>query len=289
MAVSRSFRGLTFGGPGDDVQMLTEEGLDDMVVSAVSPSLPRYDGAIPGDHTADLKTITGRVWWQSWDPSEAEEIGRQVRAAFQRSRIDLAEYAFTRADGFSGVVFARCVRRSQPRNQESETSGYFELAYQLEVPDPVVYGASQTITLSPAAPSEGLDYPVTYPKQYGAAGTGGEDFDNSGDWETWPVFQISGPSAGALTNPTITAPGLDKKLELTANGGVSISTGQTLEISTHPRARYIRFLTGASRRGKLSADSEFFPLPPGVTELRFNASGSTTGAQVTVTARPAYI
>jgi hypothetical protein len=110
-----------------------------------------------------------------------------------------------------------------------------------------------------------------------------------GDWESWPVYTINGPSSGTLIDPIIEGVTAGERLALTANGGVSMTAGQALVVDTHPARRSIAFTTGASRRGKLSSDSVWFPLTPGSNELRFRASGTTTGATVDVEARSARI
>ena len=53
-------------------------------------------------------------------------------------------------------------------------------------------------------------------------------------------------------------------------------TGQNLVVSMHPKDRSVAFDTGASRY--LAVSGNFWPLQSGANEVRFRASGSTTGA-----------
>lgn len=285
----RSWRGLTLGeGP---YHILQEEGLDDLVVRSATSALPRYHGSIPGDHTADGKRIILSLWWQDDDLVAAEELGVELRSLFQVSREDQFAYGFQEAGQPEGQVMARVLRRVQPRSLSTETLGLFRMVVELEVTDPALYSASLLeATLLPFEAAGGFSWPAVWPISWGASGSGGGVVvSNLGEWETWPTFEINGPSSGTLTNPIIENVTTGQRLALNANGGVSIVSGQTLIVSTHPGSRFVRFSTGASRYGKLSADSVFFPLAPGDNELRFRASGTVTGSNVEVEARSAWL
>lgn len=279
-------------GGDTDYDIISIDGLFSREVALANPDLPRYHGGIVGAsyHGPRRVVLTVDIYGgdgEAFSPGHTA-ARRAFMAAFQ-PLVDTEEpFDYTLPGEAPSLIFCRPMRGAGQVSIESEL-GIARFIVVLEATDPAIYGDEVPIVLEPQMPAEGLDYPVTYPKQYGAAGTSGTVFDNTGTWETWPVFQINGPSSGVLTDPVIIAPTLDAKLALTANGGVSIAQGQVLEIGTHPRNRYVRFTTGASRYGKLSLDSEFFALPPGQTELRFQASGTTTGATVVVTARPAEI
>lgn len=286
----RTWRGLTIGeGP---YHILQEEGLDDLVVRSATSALPRYHGSIPGDHTADMKRIVLALWWQDDDLAVAEALGVDIRAAFQVSRSEQFPYGFQEAGQPEGLVMARVLRRSQPRHLGTEALGLFRMLVELEVTDPVLYSAGLLgATMEPYAPGGGFDWDTaSWPLSWGSSGSGGGVLlENEGEWETWPIFTINGPSSGTLTNPIIENVTTGQRLALNANGGVSINAGEELTVSTHPGNRYVRFSTGASRYGKLSTDSEFFPLLAGSNELRFRASGSIAGSNVEVSARSAWL
>lgn len=291
-AGQRSWQGVTFGHPTDDIQIDSETGLDDLLVRSESSPIPRYHGSIPGDHTADQKQVIVSLWWAADTKEAAEDIALTARGLFQVSRMEQFPYGFQHHSGVERVVFARCVRRSQPRNRDTEAGlGVYKMTVELEVVDPVIYSAAvESDTLTPFVSATGFSWPIMWPVSWGAGGSGGTgSVSNDGDWESWPTFTITGPSSGTLSNPIIENVSTGQRLALNANGGVQMSPGQQLVIETHPANRSVAFSTGASRRGKLSDDSEWFPLEPGVTQLRFRASGSTTDASVLVQARSAWL
>lgn len=293
-AGQRSWQGVTLGGVTDDYQIKTEAGLEDLLVRSATSPLPRYHGDIPGDHTAGGKVITLELIWHlpnNCPPGAAEALAYAARALFTVSRETQFPYGFQHSFGEEGLVFARVLRRSHVRSVRTEHFGYFEMAVQLEVTDPALYSALlSTAILTPFVEAGGFSWDAVWPINWGSSGAGGGVIVvNSGEFETWPLFMINGPSSGTLTNPIIENVTTGQRLALNANGGVSIASGQTLVISTHPVDRYIRFTTGASRYGKLSTDSEFFALQPGPNELRFRASGDVTGATVDVQYRSAWL
>lgn len=289
-----SFGGLTLGD-GTSYELTDWTGFYRRSVELLNPPLPRYHGGLVGASYSTPRTIDLAV-----------EVVADLSLALADRQADLA----TKRDVFMAAVQplvdsegpltfklpGQAARRMNCRTGRADSSisvesefGIARLTAQFVAADPVIYADTESsLILSPFAPSAGLSYPVTYPKAYGAAGTGaGSIAANAGDWETWPTITITGPTTGVLTNPQLDNVTTGLTLALTANGGVSISTGQSLQIVMHPRDRSIAFTTGASRYGQYTGD--FWPLAPGDNEIRFRASGDTTGATATVTWRSAWI
>ncbi len=278
-------------GPDTDYEIISIEGLWDRTVDLLTPDLPRQHGGLVGAsyHTPRNLVLTVDVY------------GAAFSSVFTANRRAFAKAFQPLVDSESPFVFAlpgETAKRvnCRPRNAVSPIAvdtefGIARFIVELPASDPAIYDdALSSDSLSVFAPSAGLSYPVIYPKAYGAGGSGaGTVVVNAGDWETWPTLKINGPSSGTLTNPIIENVTTGLKLELNANGGVAIATGQQLIIETHPSLRSIKFSTGASRYGKLSDASEFWPLEPGNNELRFRASGTTTGATCGVEHRSAWI
>jgi hypothetical protein len=215
----------------------------------------------------------------------------ELFAAFEPRVDDELPFVF----GLPGQADRRILCRPTDADPEltvtNFVSGETTVPIRMVASDPAIYADALTeATLTPFASAAGVSFDIVWPADWGAGGAGGgTTIELGGKWESWPVFIINGPSSGTLTNPRIEYVTEGKSLDLTANGGVSMVSGQQLIIATHPNARSIAFATGASRYGKLSSSSEWFALQPGSNELRFRASGTTTGATVEVDVRSAWI
>ncbi len=283
-----TYRGETFGET-TDIGLVALRGLENLDVQNLVIDLPRYHGAIPATAYAISRRIevelrvrgsTRKRALLSFQPEPDTEFPMTIVYEDELGIADIDER-----------IECRVLRRAGVSRDETTEFNPYILIVELIASDPAIYeDALSTDTLTPFAPSAGLSYPVIYPKAYGAGGSGaGTVVVNAGDWETWPTLKVNGPSSGTLTDPIIENVTTGKTIELNANGGVSINVGQQLIIETHPVRRSIKFATGASRYGKISDATEFWPLEPGDNELRFRASGTTTGATVGVEWRSARI
>ena len=285
-----TYQGLTMES-GTDFIILSLEGLLGRDIDITTPDLPRYHGGLVGTSYHNPRAITLSLSIRGAPFSAALTANRRtVLKAFQPQVDSESPLVFT----LPGETAKRVICR--PQRGASIIDVYAELGavrflIDLIASDPAIYDdALSSDSLNPFAPSAGLSYPVTYPKAYGAGGSGtGTVVVNAGDWETWPTLKINGPNSGTLTDPIIENVTTGKKIELNANGGVSIGVGQQLIIETHPAKRSVLFATGASRYGKISAASVFWPFVEGNNELRFRASGTTTGATCGVEWRSAWI
>ncbi len=283
-----TYRGELFGETSD-IGLVAVRGLEDLGVEELIAPLPRYHGGVPINAYAFSRRIEVELRVRSSTRSRAL-LSFQPEPEIEFPMVLVWEDEAGVAE-ITERIECRVLRRaSVSRDRTTEFNPHI-LTVELVASDPAIYSDSlSTVNFGVFAPSAGLSYPVTYPKAYGAGGSGsGTIVDNTGVWETWPTLKINGPSSGTLTNPTVENVTTGKKIELDANGGVSIGVGQQLIVETHPVRRSILFATGASRYGRQSDASEFWPLEPGNNELRFRASGTTTGATVDVEWRSARI
>ncbi len=257
-----TYRGEMFGET-TDIGLVALRGLEDLNVENLVADLPRYHGAVPSRAYALPRRI---------------EVELRVRGSTRKRALlsfqpePEVEFPMTIAwEDELGVADAneriecRVLRRASISRDENTEFNPYILVVELVASDPAIYvDALSTAILTVVVPPPGLSYPVTYPKVYGPGGSGGTIVTNTGVWETWPTLKINGPTSGTLTDPVIENVTTGKKIELNANGGVSIAIGQQLIVETHPVKRSILFSTGASRYGKQSDASEFWPLEPGV-------------------------
>lgn len=285
-----TYRGLTMGAD-TPYEIQSIRGLWNREVLLNAPDLPRYHGGLIGASYHAPRVIELQIEVEG--DAESAELTTRRRAlmtAFQPLVDSEDDFVFTFPGATPILIICRPVNVASSVDIDSE-AGVARALIELHASDPAIYDNTLTQeTLTPFTSAVGFSWPAVWPISWGAGGSGGGvTFTNSGDWESWPTFTISGPSSGTLTNPIIEDVTGGRRLALTANGGVAMSSGQTLVIESHPARRSIAFDTGASRRGKLSDDSDWFPLASGANELRFRASGVTTGASVLVEARSARI
>ena len=282
-----TYRGELFGETSD-IGLVAVRGFEDLNVEDMTVPLPRYHGGVAVDAYALSRRIEVELRVKPSTRSRAL-LSFQPEPETEFPMVIVWEDELAVAETTERVECRVRRRASVSRDRTTEFNPHI-LTVELVASDPAIYtNALSADVLTVVTAPAGLSYPVTYPKVYGAGGSGGTTVNNTGDWETWPTFKINGPTSGVLTDPSIENVTTGKKIELNANGGVGIGAGQQLIIGTHPVKRSILFATGASRYGRQSDASEFFPLEPGNNELRFRATGSTVGATVNVEWRSARI
>lgn len=161
--------------------------------------------------------------------------------------------------------------------------GQAVLSYQAQffAEDPRAYSQTQqSVTSSPlAAQGGGHTFPTTYPRTYASSGGGTVSFTNTGNRPTPPVFQIQ----GMCVNPQIVL--LGSGLRLVFNG--TINTGEYLEVDAAKRTVK---LGGQTNRLNFydSANSTWFDLPAGTSNLQLIAASFDSNAQLTVIGRSAW-
>lgn len=289
-----AFGGLTVG-PGTSYHVKEVAGLGTHDVDLINLPLPRWHGSFAADSYMRTREVIVTLVAEGTNQSDLNANLDTLYAAWGAPATAGTEGALSWQ--FPGQVVRRLGCRlhsaSEPRaiDPESDLAFERECSFRFRAADPVIYADTEDSTdVSVFAASAGLSYPVSYPKVYGAGGSGsGTIVTNAGLFVTWPTLEIHGPSSGTLTDPELENVTTGKELRLAANGGADITTGQVLVIETHPLRRSIAFSTGASRYGKLSVGSEFWALEPGDNELRFRAGGTTTGALMRVKSRSAWL
>ena len=126
-----------------------------------------------------------------------------------------------------------------------------------------------------APPTAGAGVPPMPPVLLSPANTlGMTSISNTGDSDTWPLWQITGPGEPALTNLTT---GLEWTLD------VSIPAGDVWTVVTDPVAGpSVTDQDGNSQWAALAAADprELWPIVPGVNSLNVALTGSAAGSQV---------
>lgn len=226
---------------------------------------PMQDGVIDGPAPLGGRTIAvgGTVWAPSRAALQAalDRISAVLAGATRVATLvvdeavaGIARQATVRLGG------ATLARRTGPQSAEWSLS--------LFAPDPRRYsaGPARQVSTGRFVAGGGLVFPLTFPLNFGAVGgTGTATVDNAGDAPLWPVLRLTGP----LVDPVIRLVG-GPEIGL----AMTINTGEEVVIDMATRTV---LLGQASRRNFMTFSSRWFPLPPGPSELFFDAaSGSGT-------------
>ncbi|MEU9097094.1 hypothetical protein [Streptomyces sp. NPDC048361] len=180
------------------------------------------------------------------------------------------------------VVFGRL--RKADADLERLVHGWLPIDIEFLTADPLFYADHQEQLVMPLRTIVGGGFTapvvapiVVTPAPGGAARPGWMTVE--GTAPTWPVLRIDGPCA----NPVITHAESGHALRLDA----AIGRDEWVEIDTRPTWRSVLRRDGGSvplTGGRLDA----FSLPPGRSEIRWQATDPSNSARLTVTWRPAW-
>lgn len=110
---------------------------------------------------------------------------------------------------------------------------------------------------------------------------------NSGNYGSPPLIVIDGPT----TNPVVENETTGKQLAFTRNGGVSLTSGETLTINCEAQTA-VKESAGVetSVKSKLSLASEWFDIIPGVNDITlFDSTPDDISSQMEISFRSAWI
>ena len=280
-----TFGGYTFGdGTTDIVQDLQIEAPERRGQAAI---LPQDHGGVGGDDFAGFRRVQIDLLINRTSKSAAQAAWLAWHALMQPVSAD-QELRWVAHDSVERLLYVRPepLVASWLPGQERFRARARWVAY-----DPAMYAGSLTSeTVAPYALSGGLSYAVTFPKVYGAAGSGGGvTVENVGNWPTWPRFTIEGPSSGSVNVLAIEDATNGNSIAFTNDGGLTISAGSTVVVDTHPARRTVQFTSGADRLSTVVDLGSWFTIPPGESEIRFRASGTTAGSTLTTELRSAWL
>ena len=289
MAFTLTFRDLT-AGDGTDIQIDNMEGLEGLPgLDGENHPLAGLHGSVPGIWLARDRVITCEYAISAGTATGIRTALNALRSAMQPTEaehplvIDLPELGEV-------LLFARSTGRTIPSTAALTGRGTVAGILQWVASDPRIYSTTlRTLVIPVFVGSGGLEYPVDYPKDYGSVGVGlTTEVPNDGDFDTWPRITITGPSSGTVTPLKIENTTDGTEVSFTAGGGLTIPAGSTLVVDTHPARRVVRFTDGANRWHTV-AGTTWWPIHPGGAQLRFRATGNTTGVTCTVETRDAYL
>ena len=255
-------------GSGTDYDVVEADGLDDLpTVDAFD--IPR-DARWGSDDGTDLArdrvaTFSGELFTDT--DAEMASLLDGLRDTLTVGPV--GTLAWRHSGEEIRFVYARCRRRSIPVNhRRSVLSAVW--AAQFVAVDPLVYSASQdTDSTTRTAEGSGFAVPVTPPFTLGASTSGSVRVTNAGSVAAPWTGRMEGP----LTDPVITNLSTGERLAFTANGGLTLTSGEYVDMSSDGRS--VLLAGTASRRSQLSLDSRWWLLPPGDTDIELSADSGT--------------
>lgn len=257
-----SYRGLTLDGP---YIVRSVEGLAGSSARVGGDTdQPRGDGELPGVHFLDARHITLTVRTVG-----LEHVSALV-SAFRVSRRDALPLSWEEF-GSERRCFARPIESSAGWDLGlGPVADDFTVA--LKASDPRIYGRRRVVLLNPyGVVSAGLDYPVDYPKVYGADSRIEAVARNSGDSDAHPTIRVRGPDVGTLDGFEVHNVTNGARLQV----DTPVGAGQTLTVRmrewvTADPNRLVVELDGASRYGDWVTRPDLLWLSPGDNVLRLN-------------------
>lgn len=251
-------------------------GLPD--VRRVSTDRAGRHGALPGQLRAGERIIEADIRIRQGAGFDAARAALASVLAWSENPTE--QPLVIQQNGEATLVNARVMNFDLPGPAEYAV-GYAPCSIQWAASDPKRYSLNlqQETAGLPEASSSGLAFALAFPLDFGAGQAGGQiTLTNSGNAETFPVFEVTGPITGPVITDTETG------RALTFNPGFEILTGQTLRIDTDLGTVAIG---PASRRNELTS-AAWFSIPPGTSrQIRFTATAGT--GLLTGYARDAYL
>lgn len=258
-----TWRGLTLGGGDSPFHIEEITGWDDLpeLITTGAPRA-RAHGSHVGSRFARSRIVT--IAGSIADRAARDELATTLMAdtPVQSDVLDLTVETF----GRRLTAGAQLVRRSLPVG-ENYASGKVPFALQWECPDPLRYGPAQpTYSVGLPVATGGLDYPLTYPMDYGFAGdTGQIALFNGGTADASILMRVTGPI------PQGFAISAGEQLLVYP---LEVPAGQTIDIDTATGSVLIE---GTAERRAALAWADFMQVPAGQTLiLQFASLGGAT-------------
>lgn len=236
-------------------------------------------GSWSGREDAEAAAIPLRLHIEAETDSGWLAAQQSVNSALRASSVDV-ELRW-RIAGVEYLMFVR-PRLVEP-SPETMTYGHGPVNCALMALDPNVYSAAEhELILTLPSASGGLTFPFTAPFSIDATVTSGRATIVNAGTTNSPLLLRIDAFGESLQEPRVTLNSGGVPTVLRAN--LTLTAGQWLEIDTARRTAYLNGTS--SRRGYMSGD---FPLlPPGSSDIAFDAGLYSASAQLTVTWRDSY-
>lgn len=275
-----AFNGWLFGGPGQGVQVLEIDGLEDMPSLRVQDDSRGFqDGMFTGRDFLNGRSIMFTLQVMNDSAGTMQTYLAQLKSnlVFQQAGTGILQF---KLPGRAVQRVSARVRRRALKVDPDYTFGKSMAVVELFCPDPRIYDdAAQGAVLTPGAGS-GRTYNRVYPLLYNSA-TGSSSatatFTNAGNVTVFPTFTLTGSMVTPIINNVTTGQ--------VVKVNYSLGAGDVMIID--PEARSV-VLNGFPARNLIDNTSDWFGFPPGDTTVGIVASGTPTGT-ISVTYRNGYV
>lgn len=276
-----AFNGWLFGGPGQGVQVLSVEGLEDLPQLRVQDDTRGFqDGMFTGRDFLSGRTIVFNLQIMNDSNASMQTYLAQLKAnlQFQQSGTGTLQMLLP---GRSLQRLTARVRRRSIRVDPEYTYGKALATVEFFCPDPRIYDdALQSVVLSPTN-QVGRIYNRTYNLVYtvpaGSTSSFGS-FTNAGNVAVFPTITLS----GQMTSPIIVNSTTGQSIPLT------VSTSPLDVIVIDPDLRSVTY-NGNPARNLVTNAAQWFGFPPGTTTVGIVVSSAAAAATGTISFRNGYV
>lgn len=275
-----AFNGWLFGGPGQGVQVLQVDGLEDVPTLRTQDESRGYtDGMFSGRDFLGGRVVTVNLQIMSDSLNPMQTYLTQLKQYLISQQTGLGTLQLYLPNRGVQRLYARVRRRSISIDPDY-VYGRAEAKVEFFCPDPRIYNDLQSSASVTANAGSLRAYNRTYNMTYSIAsgGTGFATVTQVGNYETWPVFTIT----GACSSPIITNVTTGQTLTFPT---LTMTAADTLTVNSDLRTV---LLNGGAARNLLGNTSSWWSLLPNVAST-FTLSAAAGTPSATITFRDAYI
>lgn len=276
-----AFNGWLFGGPGQGVQVLEVDGLEDMPSLRVQDDTRGFqDGMFTGRDFLNGRVITFTLQIMNNASGTMQSYLAELKSNLQYQQQGTGVLQFLLPGRALQRVNAR-VRRRAIKLDPEYSYGKAIAIVEMFCPDPRIYDDTlQTTVLTPTN-LVGRTYNRTYNLRYlnPASGTSAfGSFINSGNVTVYPKITLS----GQMFYPEI--------VNITTGDSITVNyyLGSSDVLVLDPDLRSVTY-NGNPARNLIGNGSDWFGFPPGTTTVGIVVPTVVAGASVTIQHRNGYV
>jgi hypothetical protein len=276
-----AFNGWLFGGPGQGVQVLSVEGLEDLPQLRVQDDTRGFqDGMFTGRDFLSGRTVVFTLQIMNDSNASMQTYLAEVKSnlQFQQSGTGVLQMLLP---GRAVQRLTARVRRRAITIDPEYSYGKALATVEFFCPDPRIYDDSQIlIGLNPTS-QVGRVYDRTYDLVYTSPSGSTSSFataTNSGNVTVFPVITLT----GAMTYPIVVNSTTGQSIPI----NLIMSAADTLVID--PDLRSVVY-NGLPARNLISNAAQWFGFPPGNTTIGIIAASADVSAQCQITYRNGYV
>jgi len=276
-----AFNGWLFGGPGQGVQVLEIEGLEDMPSLRVQDDTRGFqDGMFTGRDFLNGRVVTFTLQIMSDSAGTMQQYLAQLKANLLYQQQGTGTLQFQLPGRALQRVYGR-VRRRNVKIDPDYVYGKSLATVEFFCPDPRIYDDAAGFTVLTPTNEVGRVYNRVYDLRYltpSSSSASQGSFTNNGNVTVFPKITLQ----GQMLNPQI----------------VNITTGATISLNYYmgssdvvvidPDMRSVT-LNGNPARNLILNSSEWFGFPPGTTTVGIVVPTVVSGATVTIEYRNGYV